>query len=328
MNKHEINQFRQHSRKLIRELGILQLNVTRTKKKPQHWHALIDIARSTSLTISELSHLLLLSLSATSRIVTALHKDNLIVISDGNDKREKYLTLTEKGKSEIEYMDEYSNIKIRGAFNLLSEEEQINIMDSIKKYGEALEQSRLLREETAILTLPPSCVIRKKIISMIETIQKDEYSIPITKKINECILKAEETFYYDDSYHFWYAMAKSNEIIGCIGLKKIDNNNAEIKKFFINKKYRGKGIAQKLMYTLVKDAINQRFQYLYLGTVNILHAAQRFYNKCGFTPIEMNSLPDHFDICPLDTVFFQGKVAKIYPRLMQTFQGMGCTTSG
>lgn len=316
MNKNEIDQLRQYSRQLIRELGLLQLNVTQDSKKPQHWHALIEISKKPSLTISELSRLLLLSISATSRIVTALYKESLIAMRDGNDKREKYLTLTENGKSAIKYMDEYSNIKIRGAFKFLSQHEIMLIIESLKKYSEALEASRFLREETEILTLSTSRTVRKKIIGMIEAIQKDEYSIPITKEINICILKAEETFYYNENYHFWYAADSVGAIIGCIGLKKINDKNAEIKKFFINQQYRGKGIAQKLMYTLMKDAMKQDFQYLYLGTVDILKAAQRFYSKYGFEIISAKELPKNFEVCPVDTVFFKAKITDVYPKFM------------
>jgi len=97
---------------------------------------------------------------------------------------------------------------------------------------------------------------------MIEKIQKDEFSIPISDTINLCVFRAEEDFYYDHTCNFWYATNSSGDIFGSIGLKKIDKDYAELKKFFIEKAYRGKGVAQKLMETLLKAALTHDFKFL------------------------------------------------------------------
>ncbi|MDP1723930.1 MAG: GNAT family N-acetyltransferase [Alphaproteobacteria bacterium] len=143
---------------------------------------------------------------------------------------------------------------------------------------------------------------------MIEHIQKNEFLLPITDDINACILKAEEDFYYNNSYNFWYAVDNNGIIIGSIGLKKIDNHRGEIKKFFVEQQYRKKGVAQKLMATLVKAAHKHHFDELYLGTVDTLQAAQSFYKKYGFSQITAQQLPLGFNICPVDTVFFKSNV--------------------
>ncbi|WBV73092.1 GNAT family N-acetyltransferase [Legionella pneumophila] len=67
-----------------------------------------------------------------------------------------------------------------------------------------------------------------------------------------------------------------------MGLKKLNHTEGEVKKFFIAPKYRGLGLAQKLMLTLVKNAMKHGFKKLFLGTVAQLNAARRFYEKNGF----------------------------------------------
>ncbi len=44
---------------------------------------------------------------------------------------------------------------------------------------------------------------------------------------------------------------------------------------------------------------------LYLGTVDKLHAAHRFYEKYGFSRISEKELSADFHKCPLDTLFFK-----------------------
>ena len=315
MKKETIDALRHVSRKLIRELGMLQLNSAHLKKTPQHWHALIEIGKEPGITTSKLGNLLLLSISATSRIVNALIDYDLVGFKEGTDKREKYLHITNKGQIELENIDEFSNSKIKGAFEFLTPQEQDQIIKAIQKYGEALEKSRLLREQVKIHTLSTSRTIRKQIIATIENIQKGEFLLPITDEINAGILRAEEEFYYNNSYNFWYAVNNQGHVIGSIGLKKIDSHNAEIKKLFVVQTYRGKGVAQKLLSTLVKAAAKHKFDNLYLGTVDKLQAAQGFYKKYGFTQITKQQLPPEFNLCPIDTVFFKVSVEDLQNRV-------------
>jgi DNA-binding MarR family transcriptional regulator/N-acetylglutamate synthase-like GNAT family acetyltransferase len=305
MRKESINNLRQVCRKLVRELGILELKSPHLKKTPQHWHALVEIDKEPGITMSKLGNFLLLSISAVSRIVNGLIEHGLVTFKEGADKREKYLHLTKRGEAEVASIDEYSNTKIKGAFEFLTEKDQDQIIEAIGKYAEALEKSRLVRENLKIHTLSSSRTIRKQIKAMVDHIQKQEFLIPITDDINVGILKAEEEYYYNNSYNFWYAVDGSGTIIGSIGLKRIDTHNAEIKKFFVDSKYRGKGVAQKLMNTLVKAASKHKFDYLYLGTVGVLKAARSFYNKHGFFEITKQQLPAKFEACPLDTEFLK-----------------------
>jgi DNA-binding MarR family transcriptional regulator/N-acetylglutamate synthase-like GNAT family acetyltransferase len=290
---------------------MLQINQGDSKVTPGHWHALIEVSKQPEITISQLGHLLLITTSTASRIVKALAKDGLLRLTDGKDKREKHLHLTEAGVTEIKKIDAFSEAKIKGAFELLTDQEITQIIQAIATYGKALEESRSIREGIKIKTLSTSRVIRKQIVTMIENIQRNEFSIPITSKINLCVLKAEKDFYCNNSYNFWYAIDTNGGIIGSIGLKKVNVHCGEIKKLFVVKEYRNKGVAQKLMGVLLKAASRHKFDVLVLGTVDKLQAAQKFYIKCGFTRIGQKDLPSEFEICPLDTVFFKAKVKNL-----------------
>lgn len=150
---------------------------------------------------------------------------------------------------------------------------------------------------------------------MIENIQIQEFSLPITDELNMGILKAEEEYYFNHSYNFWYAVDDIGTVIGSIGLKRINQHDAEIKKFFVSKPYRGKGVSRKLFYTLLTAAMKHRFKHLYLGTVDILHAAKRFYEKNGFVCIDSSTLPSNFIKCELDTIYFKGQTKELQARI-------------
>lgn len=308
MNEEQIEELRHTARKLIRELGMLELDPENSQKTPGHWHALIEVAKSPGITISELGRLLIISVSTISRLVKSLAKNGFLILKKGKDKREKSLFLTDKGQIEIQKINIFSDSKIRGAFEFLTDEDIHQIIGAITKYSEALEKSRAMREEIKIVTLSTSRTLRKQIVNMISDIQENEFLIPITKETNAGVLRAEEEYYYNNSYNFWYAVNAEGKILGSVGLKKINDQYGEIKKFFVIKDYRGKGVAQKLMHTLLKAVSKHKFEFLILGTVDKFHAAHKFYAKYGFTQINQKDVPSGFQKNPLENLFFKKEI--------------------
>ena len=307
----KIESLREASRKLVRELGMLELDQSKIHETPAHWHALIEISKNPGVTISKVGQGLLLSPSKISRLISRLSKEGLLEMRTGHDKREKFLYLTDAGALALKKIDTFSENKIKGAFAFLKDAEVNHIIESIHLYGSALEKSRVMKESVKILTLSKSRAMRQQIISMIETIQKGEFSIPITPDINLSVFKAEQHFYYDNTCNFWYATDAQGAVIGSIGLKKVNEHCGELKKFFVHSSYRGKGVAQQLIQTLLRAASKHGFEYLVLGTVDKLQAARRFYERCGFKEIAKSQLPENFDLCPLDTVFYEARVGEL-----------------
>ena len=309
MKNRQIEALRHTARKLIRELGILEIDPANTQKTPELCHALIEVAKKPGITISELGRLLLMTISTVSRLVKGMSKSGYLELKAGSDKREKSVYLTALGKEEVEKIDAFSDTKIIGALEFLSEDDVNQIISSISKYGEALEKSRKMREEIKVLTLSSSRIIRKQIVKMVADIQKEEFVIPINDETNAGILRAEEEYRYNQTFNFWYAVDGEGKVIGCIGLKKIGEKYGEVKKVFVVKEYRGKGVAQKLMDTLIKSAKKHRFETLFLGAVDKLKGAHKFYTKYGFHLIGKDELPACFEINPLDQLFFKREMA-------------------
>ena len=110
-------------------------------------------------------------------------------------------------------------------------------------------------------------------------------------------------------------MADNGQIIGSIGLRKINDYCGEIKKLFVIKEYRGTGVAKKLMLTLLNSTLKHSFNKLYLGSVDILKAAHNFYENYGFIKIARSKMPKEFELCELDSVFYVGEVEEIIKRL-------------
>jgi putative acetyltransferase len=102
---------------------------------------------------------------------------------------------------------------------------------------------------------------------------------------------------------FWVA-TDSNKVIGTIGTVKLRNENIVLKAMFVDKAYRGQGISNLLLDTLLSWAIQNKYKQIYLGTMTQFTAGQRFYEKHGFVKCNKTELPTDFPINSLDTIFY------------------------
>ncbi|GAA3953109.1 GNAT family N-acetyltransferase [Pedobacter ginsengiterrae] len=143
----------------------------------------------------------------------------------------------------------------------------------------------------------------KAIIDIILPIQQKEFNVQITLEDQPDLLDI-ENFYHLKGGGFWGAKI-NGELVGTIALIKFDNDSAAIRKMFVKKEFRGKelGIAQKLLEKLIDYSNKSNIKNLYLGTVTVLQAALRFYEKNGFIHIAKENLPSKFPFMNADNVF-------------------------
>ena len=73
--------------------------------------------------------------------------------------------------------------------------------------------------------------------------------------------------------------------VGCIALRKIREDIGEVKRLYIVPKYRGLGIARRLIGTLIEQAKVLGFSRLRLDTLAEMKAAQHLYRSFGFQEI-------------------------------------------
>jgi len=83
--------------------------------------------------------------------------------------------------------------------------------------------------------------------------------------------------------------------VGCVGLRRLRQGEAEMKRMFVLPAYQGKGIGSKLAQKLVTTARQLGYRTISLDTVPRLDRAIRTYERAGFTripPYRINPAPD------------------------------------
>lgn len=86
---------------------------------------------------------------------------------------------------------------------------------------------------------------------------------------------------------FWSAWENS-ELAGCGALKELSNARGEIKSMRTSMQHRRKGVAAKLLTTIIDTARARGYQQLYLETGSMIEfeSARLLYTRFGFNECE------------------------------------------
>jgi GNAT superfamily N-acetyltransferase len=83
----------------------------------------------------------------------------------------------------------------------------------------------------------------------------------------------------------WLASAGA-DAVGCVALRPLAGDTGEVKRMFVDRAWRGRGVGRALLETLIARATALGYHRLRLGTIADMTAARALYHSLGFVPIE------------------------------------------
>src|SRR5579862_9722993 len=87
----------------------------------------------------------------------------------------------------------------------------------------------------------------------------------------------------------------SGELAGCVALHKFDDDICEMKRLYLRRKFRGKGLGRILAEAIIAEARNIGYRRMRLDTVGpVMPDAVAMYRKLGFreiAPYRTNPMP-------------------------------------
>ncbi len=102
---------------------------------------------------------------------------------------------------------------------------------------------------------------------------------------------------YGMPYGRLYIALYDGALAGCIGLRKIDEQNCEMKRLYVRPQFRGNRIGDYLIQKIITDARKIGYSSMLLDTLPFLQSAIRLYRKYGFYETESyNNSPMHTSI--------------------------------
>lgn len=134
MKQQDSKQFREQIRILERKLGMLKKNnddCCRAVTLPQ-CHALVEIGRAKSISLKELSTIISLDISTTSRTVDSLVKKEYVQRSESKtDRRSIEITLTTCGNQLFDTIESKMNQEFADIFRHIPENERTNVTKAL-----------------------------------------------------------------------------------------------------------------------------------------------------------------------------------------------------
>lgn len=114
----------------------------------------------------------------------------------------------------------------------------------------------------------------------------DDYMIEFLGDDSWCYTRYSES----ENIEKVWGLSIDNHVIGCIAYRKKDDKIGEVKRLFIRKEYRGKGIAKTLLKTVEDYAKEQGCDKLFLDTRITLEPAVSLYRSFGFNIVFQQGL--------------------------------------
>ena len=78
---------------------------------------------------------------------------------------------------------------------------------------------------------------------------------------------------------------EEDEYVGCVALRRLEDNVCEMKRLYVAPAGRGKGLGLKLAEAIIVRACELGYEKMRLDTMDKLKAANRLYEKIGFIDI-------------------------------------------
>jgi putative acetyltransferase len=282
-----IAKIRSSSREMVREFGLLNNRFSLIGSTSQ-CHALVELDSRGVMNLGQLSAVLNLEKSTTSRLITQLLEKGICHIQpDENDRRNKLISLTNKGLQLVNKIHFEANLQVQQALDMMSEEEKNVVARGLSIYAKYLKRSRIQQEYTIRELLKKDV---PALINLVKTVWAEfgfDSSHPEAPLFESELNKTYEIYSVKKSKYF--VLTQGKKIIGGAGFGPLpggDKSTCELKQMYLSSQLRGAGLGASLLKRVLEDIKKEGFKKCYLETMDFMHGANSLYQKFGFIKID------------------------------------------
>ena len=135
---------------------------------------------------------------------------------------------------------------------------------------------------------------REEIIRLVFTVLK-EYGLKPDPASTDADLKDIESSYFERGGMFLVLEEKDGSIIGAYGLYPMEPHTCELRKMYLHKVHRSKGLGKLLMEDALSRARQLGFKTMILETASVLKEAIALYKSYGFVEYQPDHMSDRCD---------------------------------
>jgi DNA-binding MarR family transcriptional regulator/GNAT superfamily N-acetyltransferase len=283
---------RAFNRFYTRQIHLLQEGVLDSPLSLTEARVLFELAHRENPTATEVGAELGLDPGYLSRILDAFVRRGYVKKHSGQDRRQRHLALTPKGRKSFVELDRKSNQETAAMLAKLSDADQSQLIAAMKTIENILEPK------------PPAPVTLRShrpgdigwITHRHGVLYAQEYGwdekfealvAGIAAKFIENLDPARE--------HCW--MAEHNgDIIGSVTLVKKSKTVAKLRMLYVEPRARGLGAGSRLVKECIAFAREKGYRKITLWTHSILLAARRIYEREGFRLVSTDNNFETWDL--------------------------------
>ena len=196
------------------------------------------------------------------------------------DEREKFLSLTAKGRRAFAPLDERSNRNVAAMLEELSPAERKRLVDALETVRRLL--GNRVGPKTPYLLRPHQpgdlgWIVYRQAILYAEEYGWDETFEALAAEIVAQFIKS-----YDPKRERCWVAEKEGERVGAVFVAKASDEIAKLRLLHVEAGARGLGIGKRLVEECIRFARQAGYQKMTLWTQSILYAARHLYKQAGF----------------------------------------------
>ncbi|MDR3587415.1 MAG: bifunctional helix-turn-helix transcriptional regulator/GNAT family N-acetyltransferase [Desulfosporosinus sp.] len=267
-------------------LGLLDKHMLDSEFSLAEARVLYDIGHTEVCTAKGLTEKLRIDSGYLSRIVKHFEKDNLIYREQSpEDGRLYYLYLTEKGEETLSRLDDLSNGQIYQMISCLSEQEKMNVVESMKIIENSLSKEPVPTNENVKIR----CDLRPGdvgyLIHLHGWIYAKEcgYNHMFEGYVCKTIFNLFEN-YSSEKDRLWFAEV-NGEMVGAIAIIEHSAIQAQFRWFILHPAFRGIGLGKMLLDEAMNHCKERGYQQVFLETTEDQKTAIGMYVKAGFRKV-------------------------------------------
>lgn len=270
-----VARFRRFARAVTAEVGALDSSFL-GRGRPLGAARVLNAIGQGKSDVAEVRNFLRLDSGLMSRLLRGLEEEGLIVtMPSPDDARYRTVSLTNPGEREFLAYESISNTRAKALLDKQGHRD--TLLSALDLIASALTSDHVeFRVEDPSSDVSRYC-LRQYYEELADSFE-DGFDVTLSRDPQpEQMVPPRGAF----------LVAVSDELpIGCVGLKGIGNDEAEIKRLWVSPAARGMGIAHRLMEEVEATARKLSITTLRLDTNRALIAALHFYRRLGWTEIE------------------------------------------
>ena len=242
---------------------------------------LYELAHREQPTATDIRKELGLDAGYMSRILREFERRKLVTREQSKtDERQRFLSLTAKGREAFAPLDERSNRDVAAMLEKLSPTERKQLVDAVRTVGRLLGDKAEPRTPYLLRQHQPGdmgWIVHRQAI-----LYAEEYGWDGTYEALAAEIVAQFIKNYDPKCERCWIAEKDGERVGAVFVAKASGETAKLRLLHVEPEVRGLGIGKRLVDECVRFARQAGYQKMTLWTQDILHAARHLYKQAGF----------------------------------------------